>query len=552
MIYYASTIRTRFITLAMKTLSHHWLFHKVKRSSKEAQLLRLNHLLTELVQAGNIEEILETVLTSIEASLQGDASAIYLLGEDGKSIEQTRLHGVSPSYAQQITNNYQGLPGETVLLTGKPVYIENTLKSHTYGERLHFLANYGWLAIGIFPIRVKEQALGALTVYYRKPHRITTQERQLGMTYASIVGVSLQDSRYTRRLKEYATELEQHVQVRTAELQIAKEYMEAIISSMPDATFVLEKNRQLSLANQAGQELLAQAKQEEIDIFADEWLQHLSIEQTPSEKAIIQVGERFYQALSSHLYISEQDEGLVIVYRDVTRFRELDQLKSQFVSDVSHELRTPLANLTLYLDLISNIGDPRQHESYLQVLQRETGRLTRLIEDLLTISRLEAGRMKLSIKSVEIEQVLAELAYDRNLMASGQGLKLRYNPTKSLPIIKTDSALLNQCLSNLLTNAINYTPPGGSIQLKAELSHPDSEWLLIHIIDNGVGIPPEELSEIFNRFYRGTASRQTSAPGTGLGLSISKELIERMGGKLTVKSLPGQGSTFTIWLPTHH
>jgi signal transduction histidine kinase len=208
--------------------------------------------------------------------------------------------------------------------------------------------------------------------------------------------------------------------------------------------------------------------------------------------------------------------------------------------------------LTLYLDLLANIQDPARRENYLQVLQRETSRLTRLIEDLLTISRLEAERVQINLKTLEVNRLLSELAYDRGLMASGQGLKLVYDPGEQLPPVQTDPALLNQCLSNLLTNAINYTPPGGLVRLSSRLDAGQSAWLQISISDNGVGILPEEITQIFNRFYRGAASRQTNAPGTGLGLSISKEIIERMGGRITVESTPGQGSTFTIWLPTHY
>jgi two-component system, OmpR family, phosphate regulon sensor histidine kinase PhoR len=533
----------------MKNATPRWFQPQTKTKSKETQLLRLNHLLAELRQDNDIESILTAALEALQVSLKGDASALYMLGEDGQSIEQTRLHGVPAEYAAQIAQDYHGLPGETVLMTQQAVCIENVTKDHDY-ERLRMVRQQGWMALNLFPVGAREQAIGALVVYYRKPHRSNEQERQIGMAYASIIAMNLQNWRYANELRQYAIKMEQRVQERTAELQRAKERIEAILSSMPDAIFVLEKHKNLSLANLAGQELLAQALRESCDLFADDWLHHLQEQQVPSEKDVIQVGGRAYQGLASPLSIGDLDEGQVIVYRDVTRFRELDQLKTQFVSDVSHELRTPLANLTLYLDLLANIEDPDRRENYLQVLQRETGRLTRLIEDLLTISRLEAERMRVNIKSVDVNRMLAELAYDRGLMASGQGLKLLYEPAEGLPPIRTDPALLNQCLSNLLTNAINYTPPGGIVRLTSQLAPDDGGWLQIVVYDNGVGILPEEISQIFKRFYRGAASRQTNSPGTGLGLSISKEIVERMGGKLTVQSTSGQGSTFTIWLPT--
>jgi signal transduction histidine kinase len=532
----------------MKSTPPRWFHPPNNPIFKETQLLRLNHLLAELGQNNDIESIITAILEAIQVSLQGDASALYLLGEDGQSVEQTRLHGVPIDYAAQIAQDYHGLPGETVFMLQQPLCIENVAKEQGY-ERIRVIRQQGWMALNLFPVRAKEQAIGVMVVYYRKVHRAREQEQQIGMAYASIMAMNLQNWRYASELRQYAIEMERRVQERTAELQRAKERIEAILSSMPDAIFVLEKHKNLSLSNQAGQELLAQAIRESYDLFADDWLRHLQEQQAPSEKDVIQVGGRAYQGLASTLCIGGHNEGQVIVYRDVTRFRELDQLKTQLVSDVSHELRTPLANLTLYLDLLANIQDPARRENYLQVLQRETSRLTRLIEDLLTISRLEADRLRVNIKSVDVNRVLAELAYDRGLMATGQGLKLLYEPAEGLPQAHTDPALLNQCLSNLLTNAINYTPPGGMVRLISQMAPEPGSWLQISVCDNGVGIFPEELPQIFKRFYRGAASRQTNAPGTGLGLSISKEIIERMGGKLTVDSTPGQGSTFTIWLP---
>jgi len=522
---------------------------KVNKPVEETQLFKLNRLLTDLVQVTDLESVLNNLLAASQETLSCDGSAIYLLGKDGQTIERTCLMGVSPEYASLIMQNYHELPGGTVLKTGEAVCIENVLSPGLYGDRLLFIVEYGWMALSIFPIQVKDQAIGALVAYYRQPHQTSTQERLLGASYASLIALNVQNVRYAAQLEQAAQTLSQRVKTRTAELQSSKERIEAILSSMPDAIFVLEDGN-LALANEAAQELLIQANIDQIDLFSDDWLKRLEKEEIPSEKAVIETGGRFYQALSSALCVGAQDIGRVIVYRDVTRFREIDDLKSQFVSDVSHELRTPLANLTLYLDLLGNIQDAEKRENYMQVLQRENKRLTVLIEDLLTISRLEAGRLQVKLESINVAKMLSELAYDRSLMASGQGLKLHYENPKHLPDVGADPVLLNQCISNLLTNAINYTPPGGTISVDVATSPVNNtEWVLISISDTGVGILPEELPHIFNRFYRGAASRQTNAPGTGLGLSISKELIEKMGGKLTVQSTPGQGSEFTIWLP---
>jgi signal transduction histidine kinase len=241
----------------------------------------------------------------------------------------------------------------------------------------------------------------------------------------------------------------------------------------------------------------------------------------------------------------------VVIFRDVTRFHELDEMKNQFVSDVSHELRTPLTNLNLYLDLLHKVTDPEKTKRYLATLRRETQRLTELIEDLLTISRLEAGRMEFDIEPVDVNRIVAELAVDRMQMAAQQELTLTYSIQPELPLARADFRLITQVLSNLLTNALNYTPPKESIHVETGLQEWEGEsWITICVKDTGLGIAPDEMEYLFTRFFRGSASQATNAPGTGLGLAISQEIIDRLDGRITVESQLHQGSTFTVWLKT--
>lgn len=294
---------------------------------------------------------------------------------------------------------------------------------------------------------------------------------------------------------------------------------------------------------------MLQAEQADIDLFDCEFLDFIKSGDSPAENAILEVAGRAYQALASRQANLEQWPGLVIGFRDVTRFRELDQMKSKFVSDVSHELRTPLTNLTIYLDLLSNMKDPSKGHSYLNTLQRETERLTHLIEDLLTISRLEGGRIPINLLPIDVQQLACDLTSDRQSIAAMKELALTCCVEQELPLVQADPRLLSQVLSNLLTNAFNYTPASGGVQVTTGLCGENgATWVTISVQDTGVGVRPEEIDEIFERFYRGSASFETGAPGTGLGLAISKEIVQRMGGKITVESTPGTGSNFTVWL----
>jgi two-component system phosphate regulon sensor histidine kinase PhoR len=402
----------------------------------------------------------------------------------------------------------------------------------------------------MLPIVLREKTMGLVEMESCDPKRVFThREISLLQTLASNAAHAIHNARLYTQLQTYANELEDRVRQRTAELQAAKERIEAILASVPDAVFVLDEQNQSVMANAAGEALMVVAKQHSLDLFSPQFMEPLKLGILASEQAVRQVQGRAYQALASPMPLDAHTTGLVVVFRDVTRFHELDQMKTRFVSDVSHELRTPLTNIMLYLDLLSALDDPRKAPGYLATLQRETRRLGYLIEDLLTISRLEAGRIDISIKPLDINQLLVELVSDRSKLASVRELSLAFKPAEQLPLGEADAGLLNQAVSNLLTNAILYTPAGGSIELSTSLRQDEGlDWVAIQVADTGVGIPPGELEVIFDRFYRGLASRQTGAPGTGLGLAIAREITNRVGGKITVESQVGAGSKFVIWL----
>lgn len=250
------------------------------------------------------------------------------------------------------------------------------------------------------------------------------------------------------------------------------------------------------------------------------------------------------------------DSGEIINYvgvqYDISSLKELDRLKSQFVSDVSHELRTPLTNIRLYLDLLRETADRKRSEGYLDTLIRESERLAHLIDDLLSLSRLEARATPLNVAPVDLSQLLAALVQDRSTLAARRGLFLNLQCEPDLPPALGDQRLLTQVFTNLLTNAMNYTPEGGRITLSTRRRvTAQGEWILGEVSDTGPGIPPEEQPLLFRRFFRGRASHRAGASGTGLGLAICKEIAELHGGRITLESdgIPGHGSTFSIWLP---
>jgi signal transduction histidine kinase len=231
--------------------------------------------------------------------------------------------------------------------------------------------------------------------------------------------------------------------------------------------------------------------------------------------------------------------------------RQADRLKTQFVSDVSHELRTPLSNIRLYLELIEK-GNQDRFREYLETLNRETDRLVALIEGLLTVSRFDAGTARPNPEPIDLNSLAQVLVQDRQRLCAERKLEMEFAAGDDLPQVMGDPHMVSQAIANLMTNAMNYTSAGGSIRIKTDFTQGDGrEWVVLSVEDTGMGIPAEEQAKVFDRFFRGVASRQFGTPGTGLGLAIAKEIMESHGGDIQFESKLGQGTTFSVYLPVH-
>ena len=265
---------------------------------------------------------------------------------------------------------------------------------------------------------------------------------------------------------------------------------------------------------------------------------------------------------NARLFERVQDNNVELEQRVSERTRDLaeanvhlkvlDHLKDEFLSNVSHEFRTPLASVKLYLQLLAR-GRPEKREEYQRTLQRETLRLENLIEDLLDLSRLNSRATPFHFEPSNINYLTVELIQDRAAMAAERGLMFDCQLAANLPLTTIDPRRFTQVISNLMTNAINYTPAGGIITLTTAIKQgDDSDWVTFTVRDTGRGISPQEMPHLFERFYRGEASHKSTAHGTGLGLAICKQIVEQMGGHITVESELGVGAAFTVWLKPAH
>jgi two-component system phosphate regulon sensor histidine kinase PhoR len=245
---------------------------------------------------------------------------------------------------------------------------------------------------------------------------------------------------------------------------------------------------------------------------------------------------------------AERVEHLRELREKHAQLQELDQLKSRFVSNVSHELRTPLAVIKLYATLARK-GRPEKQAYYLQTIEQETHRLETMVENILDLTRMDRKALSVNPESLAAEEVIVQVMEVYEETAQKRGIELRNDVRDGLPSLWADKNHLIQMLTNLLDNALKYTPRGEVVWVAArELGSDSRRTLEIAVGDGGIGIPEDEQERIFERFYRGSNNTPGST-GTGLGLAIVKELMAQHGGRVTLKSRKGEGSTFALQFP---
>ncbi len=242
--------------------------------------------------------------------------------------------------------------------------------------------------------------------------------------------------------------------------------------------------------------------------------------------------------------VNERTRELAEAY---TQLQELDQLKSRFVADVSHELRTPITNVKLYLDLLAH-GNEDRREHYLSVLNRQADRLVNLLEDILNLSRLDLGGGQVEMTQVNFNALVQQVITVHEPRLEAASLELKMDLQADLPLMTGERNQLSQVVTNLLVNAINYTPAGG-IRVKTYMVDGRNQ-ICLEISDTGIGIADEDRAYLFDRFYRGKHASQSNIPGTGLGLAIVKEIVELHGGQIEFHSQSGQGTLFRVIFPS--
>jgi PAS domain S-box-containing protein len=532
-----------------------------QRSLAEA----LHDTATALSSTLQLEEVLDRVLENVGKVVPYDNAGILLI-EDG-AARCVRLHGyVAPDAEVAITA--LRLPvNETADLrhaaeSGQPLIIDDVHQFPAWSA----LPGLDWIHSHLIaPLRIKGQIAGFISLDSAQANFFTATHAAHLSTFADQAAVALENAQLYDRVQRHAEELESRVADRTAELDRERQRLQAILDTAGEGIYFTDRQGRIEYINPAMERLTGYSSQEALGQSRDLWHSDHTPESivTAMQRAVqhgeIWQGEVVQQRKDSSLYdaalsvaplslVKPQLSGFVIIAHDITRQKELDRLKDQFVANVNHELRTPLANIKLYLTLLQQ-GAMDKRPQYWQTLQREVKRLENLIENLLSVSRLDLGQPPVELEALSVNEIVRQLLHDRAALINERGLSVEAALESDLPPALARANIISQVLSNLLTNATQYTPPGGQIVVStARRFDRDQAWATVTVQDTGPGINAADLPRLFERFYRGEAGRRSGAPGTGLGLAICRNLIDQLDGRLTVASQPGQGAAFTVWL----
>lgn len=387
-----------------------------------------------------------------------------------------------------------------------------------------------------------------------KPVRLLTEKaKQIAEgNYDTEIKISAKDDigKLSQTLDQMADEMQSNI----SDIEEEKNKLETIQTFMSDGVMAFDAAGELIHINRAAAKMLKVP--EEKTLHFDEYFHSIGIQISIAELVFKSetVLQRYYEKDGRHIEMlfarmskGEKTTGVITMLHDVTQQQKLDASRREFVANVSHELRTPITTIKSYTETVKETEDlPREvQKRFLTIVEKEADRMTRLIHDLLTLSSLDNDKINQEAQpfdlTVLITEVVDKLGFDKK-----KGQKLVYTQISELPKFLGNPDRMEQVLTNVISNAVKYTPEEGEINVFSGYLY---DYIYVKVQDTGIGIPQKSLAHVFERFYRADRARSRNEGGTGLGLAIAKEIVEEHGGSISISSQQGQGTEVLMKFP---
>jgi signal transduction histidine kinase len=534
----------------------------------------LLRILTEVSSSLDLDRALNRTLSLLNDAIGAEQGTIMLLQADDNLLHYRAGYGYLSERTDESGRAFTLKVGE-----GLAGWVVQNREAALVDD-LH--TDYRWVQSSsssrehrsaiVAPLLVAEDVIGVLMVFRREERYFTPESLNLVKAIASQVAVAINNAHLYELIRDQAERLGSMLRKEQEEASRSQ----AILEAVADGVLVTGSDNRISFLNSSIQTILAidavRVLGNPLDEFgglfgkaASTWME--TIRRWSESPASYEAGDTYAEQLElgdgrialihlAPVILQNDFLGTVSIFRDITHEVEVDRLKSEFVATVSHELRTPMTAIKGYVDilLMGAAGAINENQShFLNIVKGNIDRLNILVNDLLDISRIEAGRVILSPQALDLREVAEDVIADiqRRSQEENKPMALSLDAPRSLPPVYGDSERVRQILDNLLDNAYHYTPENGTI--KVHLHSLNGTEVQVDVIDNGVGIAEPDQERVFERFYRGEHPFVLATPGTGLGLPIVKQLVEMHNGRIWMKSkgVPGRGSTFSFTLPIY-
>jgi PAS domain S-box-containing protein len=535
----------------------------------------LLRILTEVSASLDLDRALGRTLALLNDAIGAEQGTIMLVNPEDNMIHYRAGYGYVSDTSDQFDLNRQrqssfklkigeGLAG-WVVKNRQPVLVDDL---YTDPRWVVSQTSQNHRSAIVAPLTVGEDVIGAIMVFHRNQAFFSEDSLEMVKAIGAQVAIAINNAQLYELIRDQAERLGGYL--RSQQMEASRQT--AILEAVADGVLVTDAENKISFVNLSAEKILditsSQIQGRSLENFAglfgkssQTWMQTV---REWSEDSSSHGGETYAEQISLdngqvvlvHLApVIWQNEflGTVSIFRDITHEVEVDRLKSEFVATVSHELRTPMTSIRGYVDILlmgaaGELTEGQLH--FLDIVKNNTERLNILVNDLLDISRIETGRVALNLQPMDLREVADEVVSEvlRRSQEENKPMAIMVNAEPDLPLVLVDPDRIHQIVGNLIDNAYNYTPHDGKITIHI---HRVGENVQVDVEDTGVGIPLEDQTHIFERFFRGEDPLVLATPGTGLGLSIVSQLVEMHGGKIWMESsgIPGDGSTFSFTVP---
>jgi K+-sensing histidine kinase KdpD len=540
---------------------------------EKANTETLLRILTEVSASLDLDRALSRTLALLNEAVGAEQGTIMLLHAEDNSLHYRAGYGYLTGKAPVGGSGFTLKVGE-----GLAGWVVESREA-TLVEDLH--KDSRWVKSGktssqhrssiVAPLLVGEDVIGVLMVFHRQVGFFGPERLGLVKAIASQVAIAINNAHLYELIRDQAERLGSMLRKEQEEASRSQAILEAVADGVvvtgPDNTISFFNNSAARILNLEVEDTVGQSLDAFGGIFgkaASTWKQ--TINDWSNKPTDYHMGDSYAEQLEledgrialvhlAPVILHDDFLGTVSIFRDITHEVEVDRLKSEFVATVSHELRTPMTSIRGYVDILlmgaaGALSENQTH--FLQIVKNNTERLNILVDDLLDISRIEAGRITLSPQAIDLRQVAEDILADvsRRSTEEKKPMVFSLDAEKDIPLVLGDEERVRQVLGNLVDNAYHYTPENGQVTIHIETMNGNE--VQVDVIDSGVGIPVEDQERIFDRFFRGEDPLVLATPGTGLGLAIVRQLVEMHNGRIWLDSEgEGKGSTFSFTLPAY-